>query len=355
MKEIPHTYAAYADNSTLRKESSSGGIFTLLAETVLNLGGSVYGVKMSGDCLSAEYVRVTDVEELNALKGSKYLQAYVGDTYGQVRKDLDAGIPVLFSGTGCLVNGLKGYLVKDYDNLYCVDVICHGVPSPELWKKYVEYINLKYKSQLISVNFRSKQQGWRNFGITKISDNRKEIYTSKDIDPYMQMFLKNACLRPSCYECIAKRDKRADLSIADFWGIAKVAPEMADGNGTSLVIAGTQKGLDLFKTIFNQIKCKKVSYEDGVRGNSAEYKSVNRPESRLQFYADMNQMSFDQLSRKYASKAFTQVVRVKLRPLKRMATTIVMRLSSQNRRGGVKLNNCFSYGICFTVETKCHD
>ncbi len=353
MSGAPNTYAAYAKNDNIRLESSSGGIFTVLAEIVLRMGGSVYGVKMSDDCSRAEYARVTELVGLDALKGSKYLQAYIGDTYSVVKKDLEAGIPVLFSGTGCLVNGLKGYLRKEYDNLYCVDVICHGVPSPELWKRYVEYINRKYNSELISVNFRSKKRGWKNFRIKKIDDRKKEIYVSKDVDLYMQMFLKNTCLRPSCYECVAKNEKKADLTIADFWGIENVAPEMDDGNGTSLVIARTEKGIRLFESITEDVTVKEVAYEAGVRGNSAESRSANRPEERTQFFVDMNRMQFDELGKKYVknSQLIKQKIRIMLRPVKRCIKSGLHIMMVKTRRG-VKLYSHSSYGILLTVQIK---
>lgn len=139
-KNIMNTYAAYSKDEKLRLSSSSGAIFSLLAEQVINLGGTVYGVAMSQDCTSAEFIRVDKEDALSKLRGSKYLQAKIGNAYQQVKKDLESGLTVLFSGTGCQVNGLIGFLGKKYGNLYCVDVICHGVPSPRLWEKYVQYI-----------------------------------------------------------------------------------------------------------------------------------------------------------------------------------------------------------------------
>ena len=311
MEEIYDTnpikvYAGYNLNQDIRLDSSSGAVFSLLAESVLAQNGVVYGVKISDDCYSAEFLGVTDIDGLSWLRGSKYLQARVGNTYKQVKDDLLAGKHVLFSGTGCQVNGLKSFLGKDYDNLLCVDVICHGTPSPALWKKYAEYQEKKNGGKLMGINFRCKDDSWTDFGRKEVladipQGEAKQLYISKDKDPYMQMFLRDCCLRPSCYDCAAKTVKMADLTIADFWGINDVAPEMNDGNGTSLILVRTDKGMKAFETVSSKLKLKEVTYEDGVRSNPAEYKSCRRPPQRDTFFEDMDAMEFEELEKKYAS------------------------------------------------------
>ena len=300
MDTILGTYAAYSKDDKIRLESSSGAIFSLLAEKVLHQNGTVYGVVMSQDCKYAEFTRIDKQDDLSKLRGSKYLQARVGNTYQQVKTDLESGLTVLFSGTGCQVNGLKSFLGREYKNLYCIDVICHGVPSPKLWRQYVQYIESEANAKLINVNFRCKDDSWTDFGIKRIDSDRKEMYVSKDKDPYMLMFLRDYCLRPSCYECVIKKNKQADLTIADFWGIDYVLPKMNDGKGVSLVIARSNKGVELLNSIMNNIVCKEVSYEAGVRGNRAEYSSVEKPSERDLFFNDLASMSFQKLKDKYA-------------------------------------------------------
>ena len=298
-------YAGYNMNQDVRLSSSSGAVFSLIAENVLSHNGTVYGVKMSDDCYLAEFTRVTDIAGLVWLRGSKYLQAKVGNTYKQIKDDLLAGKQVLFSGTGCQVNGLKSFLGKVYDNLLCVDVICHGAPSPALWKKYAEYQEKKNGGKLKGINFRCKDDSWMDFGMKEVlaeipQTEAKQLYISKDKDAYMQMFLRDYCLRPSCYDCVAKSVKMADLTIADFWGINDVAPEMNDGNGTSLILVRTDKGMKMFNTISSNLKLKEVAYKDGVRSNPAEYRSSRRPPQRDTFFIDMQSMRFEELERKYA-------------------------------------------------------
>lgn len=293
-------YAAYANNNELRLSSSSGGIFSLLANYILSIDGIVYGVKMSDDCYSAEYERVEDLSGLKQLRGSKYLQAKVGDTYKKVKQDLSEGRKVLFTGTGCCINGLKTFLQKEYDNLYCMDIVCHGTPSPKLWERYVKYREEEINSKVIYVSFRNKDKhDWNGFEMKEIDENHREMWISRHIDPYFQMFVKNVCLRPSCYNCAAKYYKLSDLTVADFWGIDYVASEMNDNLGVSLVITRSNKGQQLFDNIQEELKWKEVSYEDGVRENMSEYKSHSLPPERSDFYKDMNNMSFRKLTGKY--------------------------------------------------------
>lgn len=175
--KVLNTYAAYAFDDLIRKQSSSGAIFSLIAEKILSLSGIVYGVTMTDDCKGAEFVRVDNIEQLHLLRGSKYIQAKVGQSYKSVKNDLNSGRIVLFSGTGCQNNGLKNYLGKDYENLYCIDVVCHGVPSPKLWRHYLEHIETINNAKIIGVNFRCKIKDgrileWKKFSTTK----RKYIF-----------------------------------------------------------------------------------------------------------------------------------------------------------------------------------
>ncbi|MGF6990731.1 coenzyme F420-reducing hydrogenase beta subunit [Lachnospiraceae bacterium PM6-15] len=314
MQSIPiKTYAAYSLDDAVRSCSSSGAIFSLLAELILDRQGVVYGVKMSADCYGAEFTSVTDRAELGKLRGSKYLQAKVGDTYRKVRRDLQVGKTVLFTGTGCQVNGLKGLLGQDYDNLICVDVICHGVPSPALWRKYVASKEQQQGEKLKRVNFRCKDLGWSNFGVKEVFQGIviKEEYIPLKESSYMQMFLHNYSLRPSCYQCRAKKEKQSDVTIADFWGINDVAVEMNDELGVSLVLIRSKKGEKVIGDISKGLCLKEVSYEAGVKKNPSEYYSVAKPPQREAFFKDMTKISYLELSRKYLT--------TKKRPFKAVA------------------------------------
>ena len=326
------TYAAYYDNN-IRKDSSSGGIFSLLAQQF----EVVYGVAMTEDCYGAEFVRIEG--DISPLRGSKYLQAKVKDTFTRVKKDLEDGKHVLFSGTGCQINGLYLFLQKEYQNLCLVDVICHGTPSPNLWRRYVAYQESKY-GKLKNVNFRYKDEGWDN---SRIKEN--QLYISKDKDPFMRMFLRDYCLRPACYQCKIKHYKKSDITIGDFWGIEEIAPEMSDGMGTSLIITRTEKGQELFNKIKKKLKWKEVCYEDGVRGNSAEYSSVIRPSERGVFFNDLLRLSFEEMKKKYAADIEESL-------LKRLFIKIKMVIKKIIRKNSKIYKRNTDYGVLFTYDLK---
>lgn len=312
------TYAAIYKNNEIRENSSSGGIFSAIADKF----DVVYGVAMTDDCYGAEVIRVEG--DISSLRGSKYFQAKVGDAFKLAKKDLEEGRKVLFSGTGCQINGLSMFLGKEYSNLFLLDIICHGTPSPKLWREYVEYQENKY-GKLESVNFRCKDDSWIDFGMKE-----NQLYISKDTDSFMRMFLRNYCLRPSCYECHAKHYKKCDMTIADFWGIEDIAPEMNDGRGTSVVITRTHKGQELFDSIKSELKWKEVSYEEGVRSNPSDYKSVARPQQRDTFFRDLDNIPFEEMEKKYACD-------IKV-PLKRRAVKIIKCTIKKILRGGGYIN-----------------
>lgn len=324
------TYAAIYNHNEIRESSSSGGIFSAIADKF----DVVYGVAMTGDCYGAEMIRVEG--DISPLRGSKYFQAKVGDAFKQVKKDLEEGRRVLFSGTGCQINGLSMFLGKEYAPLFLLDIICHGTPSPKLWREYVSFQEKKY-GKLESVNFRCKDDSWIDFGMKE-----NQLYISKDKDSFMRMFLRDYCLRPACYECHAKQYKKADMTIADFWGIENVAPEMNDGRGTSLVITRTEKGQNFFDNIKSELKWKEVSYEDGVKSNPSEYKSVARPRQRDTFFEDLDKLSFEEMTKKYAAD-----IRI---PFKRRVLNKIKRTIKKILRGGNEKYSNLDYGTFFTFK-----
>ena len=333
-----NVYACYNKDLEIRIASSSGGIFTPIAQKVLHANGLIYGVAMTQDCYGAEYIRVDNEKDLALLRGSKYLQAKMGDVLQSVSEDLQSGRLVLFTGTACQINGLKKFLRQDYENLITVDVICHGAPSPLLWKKYAQYQEEKFGSKLARISFRCKDDSWTDFGMKE-----NEVYISKDKDAFMQMFLRDYCLRPSCYKCMAKDDKMSDITMADFWGIDLCAPELNDGKGTSLVIVRTAKGEDFFADIKEQLRVKEVSYAVGVKCNPAEYRSAVKPVERDTFFVDMRAMSFEALARKYASP-------IKLSLLAKIKRKIKGILIKVLRRG--KNSHDMNYGLLFTFTKR---
>ena len=305
---VQGSYAAISNNDADRQKSSSGGVFALFAKTIIKDSGVVVGTRMSQDFKIAEVIAIEDVNELEELMGSKYVQSNTGKIYQVVKKYLEANRKVLFTGTPCQVTGLKNYLGKDYNELFCVEIICHGVPSPKLWKKYVEHMEARYNAHMTRVNFRCKDKSWREFGINETYGD--EVYFAfKEADPYMQMFLKNYSLRESCYSCKIKGHSDADITVGDFWGIEDCLPNMNDGKGTSLIIVKSKKGNILLEQIKGLCNLEKCDYFKAIRKNSAEVHSVPKPQCRDEFFADMNQMPFQRLAKKYIEPRLIQRIK----------------------------------------------
>ena len=295
-------YAMYSKDSDLRENSSSGGIFSLLAETVLRDNGVVYGVAMSQDCFSAEHISVENYEELKKLRGSKYLQSNINNSFLKIKEYLENGRNVLFSGTPCQVAGLKTFLEKEYENLLTVDFICHGVPSPLVWRKYIKYLKEINGADLSEVSFRSKKNGWGTNSLSfKFNDGTELLNYQRD-DLYMKGFISDLYLRSSCFNCKFK-DKGyvSDVTIADFWGIEKIKPEWNDDRGISLVVSNSDKGRNILNLIKEKTVCEIVSFDDAFRYNKSYFKSVDKKFISKFVFKDMNKLPFNKFINKYCS------------------------------------------------------
>lgn len=260
--------AAINNNDEVRKESSSGGVFTLLAEEIISQGGVVFGVRFDENW-QAVFDCAETIEALAAFRGSKYLQARVGDSFTQCKQLLEQGRQVLFSGTQCQIAGLLHFLRKPYPNLLTVDFICHGVPSPMVWQHYLGEVVKAGKQAIADIKFRDKRLGWKRFSFTLNYNEQKLCYTLTSPftqNPFMNAFLANLILRPSCYTCPAKGGRsNSDITIADFWGIEQVNPELFDDRGTSLVLIHSERGKLALKR--QHLKWATASYEDVLHYN----------------------------------------------------------------------------------------
>lgn len=301
----PRAYACYNMDEKIRKESSSGGVFTLLASNVIEKGGAVYGAAFNNE-FEVEHIKVTEKKDLSKLRGSKYVQSRIGSTYSEIKELLNQGMLVYFSGTPCQIDGLLCFLNKKYDNLICQDIVCHGVPSPKVWRYYLKRFNLERGAKIL---FRDKSSGWDTYSFTIEQRNK---YTQRSGDnEYMKAFLRNLCLRPSCYNCQSKSlNRNSDITLADFWGIKEVCPEMYDENkGTSLVFVNSAKGNELFKSIIENIRYKEVDINEAVKHNLSSCKSINVPKHRKEFMAEINSNNFESTVQKYTKVPF--IIKVK--------------------------------------------
>lgn len=297
----PKAYACFNNNESVRLESSSGGIFTLLAEYIIENNGVVFGAAFN-DSFMVSHIKIEFKEEIEKLRTSKYLQSNIENTYKECKSILEENRLVLFTGTPCQIEGLLSYLNKIYNNLYTQDIICHGVPSPKVWKDYLTYRKNNDKEEPKKISFRNKDNGWMTFNL-KFSYVDKNYSKNQREDAYMRAFLKNIDLRKSCYNCSFKKEHRlSDITLADFWGIQMYLPEMDDNKGTSLVIVNSEKGEFLLNNIKNNIKVKDVDLDIVFKTNPAFTKSSVQHKDREKFLNEVNSTNFEKIVNKYIKK-----------------------------------------------------
>ena len=311
-------YAAMHKEDDIRLKSSSGGVFTAIATEIIENGGVVFGAAFKED-FSVAHKYVETIEDLNAFRGSKYVQSTIGDTYKQAEVFLKTGRLVLFTGTPCQIGGLHSFLRRSYDNLITQDIICHGVPSPMVWQKYIEHKAGKNDgAKLSDINFRAKDNGWKNYSIAFQFDNGAEDKQLASKDTYIKAFLSDLCLRPSCYNCAFKNKHReSDITLADFWGIQNVLPEMDDDKGTSLVLIHSDKGIRLFEKVEEKLIYKQADFENAIFYNSAMIKSADKPGNREMFIKFVGEKGFYKAQKKYLKETPKQKIRKILSKIKR--------------------------------------
>lgn len=310
-KLIPECYAAYNKDYNVRLDSSSGGVFSLIAEWFLKNNGVVYGATFDKEnCV--QHSRIDDSKYLYRLRKSKYVQSDIGDCYKLVKNDLKKLRLVYFTGTPCQVEGLLKYLNKDYDNLYTQDIICHGVPSKKVWQKY---LSEKKIDEYNDINFRDKSNGWYDYEV-KLTGNNNAISMNHGEDLYMKSFLSECNIRPSCYDCKFKKTHRvSDLTLGDFWGVDKTCPEMYDEKGVSAILVHTQKGKSLLEIIKTQVVIKKVLYSDIVSNNNSYYESAKKNKCRKKFFKNIDNYEMKVLCGKYCESSFKQRLIIKVKKI----------------------------------------
>jgi coenzyme F420-reducing hydrogenase beta subunit len=270
-------------------QSSSGGVFVGCAGFVLENGGIVYGCAFDSNMV-AKNIRINDKNQLCKLQGSKYVQSDTENTFSQAKKDLISGYFVLYSGTPCQIGGLLSYLGKEYDNLLTIEILCHGVPSPLLFKKYVIWLERKLGEKLISYNFRTKEK--YSWGVTKkakVKTENKEKYLTSTLDPYYSSFMSAKTLRESCYNCYYAGNKRVgDISIGDYWGILKEHKEFYSEKGVSLTLINSVKGKQFFENIQSNFDYIESSIQKASKYNRTLIKPTKRPIERDIIYKDLD-------------------------------------------------------------------
>lgn len=298
--ESDSVFAAWHLDEDIRRTSSSGGAFSALAQSVLDENGIVIGASYDDD-LNLSHIAIEAAGDLKKLRASKYFQSYVGDSYKKAIEYLKAGRKVLFCGTPCQIAGFRSFLGnKQYDNLILVDFVCHGVPSPNYFKAYLNWIEEKY-GKIKYFSFRNKNKGW--YDALRVAFGAKTTVMKGKYDAYWVGFNGNLCLQEACYDCHFLGKKRnSDITIGDFWGIGKSIPfghKSQIEKGVSMIIVNTSKGSRLLDAASSRLEMYQRSMEEVITGNMAMIKPSFRPKVRDEFYKDLNTKKFDELRIKY--------------------------------------------------------
>ena len=294
-------YAAEHKNLEVVFDSTSGGLFSALAEQMYWQHGFVGGAVFNEDLSVSQFISA-DKKDLPRLRSSKYLQSNAEGFYKEVKRLLTVGEQVLICGTPCQMAAMRAYLGKDYENLIIVDFICRGVNSPKIWQKYLQSFEYRYGSKVVFAKAKSKEYGWRNLTQkVRLADGR-EFFETGQVSNFTRGYLQtNAYCRPSCYECQFKGFPRmADITLADFWGIEKYNQELEKNLGTSLVMVNSLKGQAYFDKIQKKIKAINMPFQTILAGNQALVKPLDPPRvNREVFFRDVETMTFTELAEKY--------------------------------------------------------
>ncbi|CAK7027317.1 MAG: Ion-translocating oxidoreductase complex subunit B [Eubacterium sp.] len=316
--KIRTVYAAWNMNKAIRKRSTSGGVFSLIAERIIQSDGYVAGVVLS-DKLEAEHYITNQINEIELFNGSKYVQSRCGVIYKKIKGLLQEGKKVLFSGTPCQNAALKSYLGADYDSLYLIDVVCHGVPSQKILRRYIDEITPN-NCIAKSIKFRHKVPNWNYCNITTEFDDGSCFSVPTVDDSYFTLFNIGYSLRESCHSChYTSTNRQGDISLADFWGYLPQTFKMRDFNkGCSCILINSHKGEELFYLIRDEIVYEERSVEDAKRANKSLSDSYRIDENELvAFWIDYdNEMGINQLRNKYVLHPFKKPKYLWLRNLK---------------------------------------
>ncbi len=285
-KEMPAqstvAIAAYSRNESVRMASSSGGLFSELAAHVIRQGGIVWGARFD-ESFQVVHSSATDISELAAMRGAKYAQSDLSGAFPTIQKQLQQGKPVLFSGLPCQIAGLKSFLNGDDPNLFCIDCVCHSVPSPLAWEHYLQFRSRSEgEKSPVSVNFRSKETGWTKYRYSVQFTFPKSRYSSvSSEDIYMRLFTKGCISRESCGHCSFKGvDRHSDITLGDCWGIWDFASEFDDNRGTSLLLVHSEKGDSLFSAIKDRCEYREIDLKQACEHNPAILRSIKQHPQR---------------------------------------------------------------------------
>lgn len=303
----PKFYAFINQEESVRLRSASGGVFPAFAQYIIKNGGVVFGAVYNED-MKVCHIQANTLPEIEKMQSSKYVQSDTKTTFKDAKIMLDKGVLVLYTGTPCQIAGLKSYLQKNYENLLTMDIICHGVPSRKIFEMYKKEFLKSHrdKGKLISINMRSKANGW-NSKFFKIETTAKIYDVDKNKDSFMKCFLNNLSINDSCTDCkFNKIPRAADITMGDFWGVDEFDTALNDNKGTSIILINSEKGEKYFNEIIknSQIITREVTPESATKHNQNIIKSSIAHPKRENFFKDLetDKNTLSALTKKYLKK-----------------------------------------------------
>lgn len=313
-KSLSKVYAVWHNDATTRMKSSSGGAFSALAEAVLKEDGIVVGAAYN-EQMRIQHIAISLTDDLDQLRRSKYAQSEIGFIFKEIKGYLLNGKKVLFVGTPCQVAGLKAFLIKCYDNLFCCDFVCHGVPSAFAFEKYLQYLTT-YVGEISSLNFRDKRKGWYDsIRVASMQNGQQRVLRGNKDSYWVGFNNQDNNLQQSCYDCkFLGLNRLADITIADFWGIGKNKPfghRNEIEKGVSMVLINNQHGQTLFNLSKKYIQFFERNIDEVIHFNQAILRSSVKPSSRDTFYKDLTTSSFDSMITNYLTPDFkTKLIKI---------------------------------------------
>lgn len=318
---IHKAFAVSSKDACEKRNSSSGGIFSLLCRQVLQEGGVVVGAAFDESYRSVRHRIVSSYDEIGILRGAKYSQSDIGDCFIQIKELLRSHQKVLFVGTPCQTEGLVSFLGGKSDDLLLVDMICHGVPSPLVWRTYLNARVRQYGTEPIFVSFRDKSLGWKMYSVKMYFANGKHYQATHYEDLFMRGFIyKDLYLRESCYACSFKKENRvADLTLGDLWGAGRFCPDWDDDSGLSMILVHSDKGMTALEKVFEDADGREIDFDEAVKANPAVTASARRPSERDAFFAELEKADMIKLLKRYCGLTFLRKVkhRIKKHKIKR--------------------------------------
>lgn len=297
---MPQAFIVQHKSDAIRYQSTSGGAFTAIAEEIINRGGFVFGATMT-DELTVKHICVKTLDDLARFRNSKYVQSEIGSCYKEAKAKLDLGIFVCFSGTPCQINGLYKYLGKDYENLIAVDVVCKSVPSPLVFKKYIEY-KKGQEGNISDVVFRDKKRGFLYCTMAHYLSHEdravaQDVYRrGSESDEWLRLFLSGKISRRSCISCPFQTIERVgDFTLGDIWETGH--PDFDDNKGSTIIHVWNEKAFSFFNSIKDKIRYVEYPIENS-RG-ATRVNTIKLRNDRTQLFEDMNNMEVNSFFSKY--------------------------------------------------------